>query len=162
MWRRMGEWRYSSTIFYLGTRRRWVVSFTPWPLFPLVKPRCTWELEMLCYCIGITMKGEWSWRTCMERSKCIAVWVGKPERQRLPQRSKHKLFTVSDEALWNTTLWPRGSRTHVRSRNGRWKTTRKWSVMFCKCLALRVTEVSRSHCLGLHRYHTHTPIIVSG
>jgi hypothetical protein len=31
----MGEWRYSSTILYLGTRWRWVVYFTPLPLYPL-------------------------------------------------------------------------------------------------------------------------------
>jgi hypothetical protein len=30
----MGEWRYSSTILDLGTRWRWVVSFTPRPLYP--------------------------------------------------------------------------------------------------------------------------------
>jgi hypothetical protein len=29
----MGEWRYSSTILDLGTRWRWVVSFTPRPLY---------------------------------------------------------------------------------------------------------------------------------
>jgi hypothetical protein len=29
-----GEWRYSSTILDLGTSWRWVVSFTPRPLFP--------------------------------------------------------------------------------------------------------------------------------
>jgi hypothetical protein len=41
-----GEWRYSSTILDLGTRWRWVVSFTPLPLCPstdciggLVSPR---------------------------------------------------------------------------------------------------------------------------
>jgi hypothetical protein len=30
----MGDWRYSSTILDLGTRRTWVVSFTPRPLYP--------------------------------------------------------------------------------------------------------------------------------
>jgi hypothetical protein len=30
----MKEWRYSCTIFDLGTRWRWVVSFAPWSLFP--------------------------------------------------------------------------------------------------------------------------------
>jgi hypothetical protein len=30
----MGEWRYSSTIPDLGTKWRWVVSFTPWLLYP--------------------------------------------------------------------------------------------------------------------------------
>jgi hypothetical protein len=30
----MRLWRYSSAILYLGTRRRWVVSFTPRPLCP--------------------------------------------------------------------------------------------------------------------------------
>jgi hypothetical protein len=33
----MGEWRYSSTIFYLGTRWRWLVIFTAQPLYPLRK-----------------------------------------------------------------------------------------------------------------------------
>jgi hypothetical protein len=33
----MQEWRYSSTILNFGTGRRWVVSFTPWPLYPLGK-----------------------------------------------------------------------------------------------------------------------------
>jgi hypothetical protein len=30
----MGEWRYSSTILDLSTKWRWVVSFTPRPLYP--------------------------------------------------------------------------------------------------------------------------------
>jgi hypothetical protein len=30
----MGEWRHSSTFLHLGTRWRWVVSFTPLPLYP--------------------------------------------------------------------------------------------------------------------------------
>jgi hypothetical protein len=34
-WSHMGEWWYSSTILHLGTRRRWVVSFTPRPLYVL-------------------------------------------------------------------------------------------------------------------------------
>jgi hypothetical protein len=33
-WRHMAEWRYSSIILYLGTRWRWVVSFTTLPLYP--------------------------------------------------------------------------------------------------------------------------------
>jgi hypothetical protein len=33
-WGRMGEWRYISTIHDLGTRRMWVVNFTPRPLYP--------------------------------------------------------------------------------------------------------------------------------
>jgi hypothetical protein len=33
-WRRMGEWRYSSTILDLSVRWRWLVSFTPQPLYP--------------------------------------------------------------------------------------------------------------------------------
>jgi hypothetical protein len=32
-WRHMREWRDSSTIFDLGTRWRWVVNFTPRPLY---------------------------------------------------------------------------------------------------------------------------------
>jgi hypothetical protein len=32
-WKHMGEWRYSSTILDLGTRGRWVVNFTPLPLY---------------------------------------------------------------------------------------------------------------------------------
>jgi hypothetical protein len=33
-WRHMGEWRYSSTILCLSSRWRWVISFTPQPLYP--------------------------------------------------------------------------------------------------------------------------------
>jgi hypothetical protein len=36
-WRHTGEWRYSSTFLYLGTRWRWEVIFTPRPLYPRVK-----------------------------------------------------------------------------------------------------------------------------
>jgi hypothetical protein len=36
-WRHIGEWRYLSTILDLGTRWRWVVRFTAWPLYPLGK-----------------------------------------------------------------------------------------------------------------------------
>jgi hypothetical protein len=32
-WRRMGEWRYSSTILDLGTRWRWVASYMSRPLY---------------------------------------------------------------------------------------------------------------------------------
>jgi hypothetical protein len=35
-WRHMGEWRYSSTILYLGTTWNWLVSFTSLPLYPQV------------------------------------------------------------------------------------------------------------------------------
>jgi hypothetical protein len=33
-WRHVGQLMYSSTILNLGTRWRWVASFTPWPLYP--------------------------------------------------------------------------------------------------------------------------------
>jgi hypothetical protein len=33
-WRRMGEWKYSFPILGLGTRWKWVISFTPLPLYP--------------------------------------------------------------------------------------------------------------------------------
>jgi hypothetical protein len=36
-WRYMGEWMYSSTILDSGTRWRWVVIFTPLPLYPREK-----------------------------------------------------------------------------------------------------------------------------
>jgi hypothetical protein len=32
-WRRVGEWRYSSTIVHFGARWRWMVRFTPRPLY---------------------------------------------------------------------------------------------------------------------------------
>jgi hypothetical protein len=43
-WRRMGDWRYSSTILDLCTRWRWVVSFTPRPLY-LREKRCRYLLD---------------------------------------------------------------------------------------------------------------------
>jgi hypothetical protein len=33
-WRRMGEWKYTSTILNLGARWRWVVIFVGLPLYP--------------------------------------------------------------------------------------------------------------------------------
>jgi hypothetical protein len=36
-----GEWRYSSTILYLGTRSQWVVSYTPQLLYPKESARGT-------------------------------------------------------------------------------------------------------------------------
>jgi hypothetical protein len=42
---RYGEWRYSSTIFNVGTRWRWVVSFTSRPLYP-------WGKFPRTHCIG--------------------------------------------------------------------------------------------------------------
>jgi hypothetical protein len=44
-WGHMREWRYSSTILKLDIRWRWVVSFTPWPIYPL-------EIIPGTYCIG--------------------------------------------------------------------------------------------------------------
>jgi hypothetical protein len=42
-WRRVGEWRYSSTLLDLLTRRRWVISSTPRPLYPAEKaPNTHW------------------------------------------------------------------------------------------------------------------------
>jgi hypothetical protein len=36
-WKSMGDWRYSFAILHLGARWRWVVSFTPLPLYPAGK-----------------------------------------------------------------------------------------------------------------------------
>jgi hypothetical protein len=36
-WRHVGKWRYSPTILNLGTGWRWVVRFTPRPLYPREK-----------------------------------------------------------------------------------------------------------------------------
>jgi hypothetical protein len=43
----MGEWRYSSTILHLGTRWRWMVRFTPRPLYPWRKSSgCPFDRRM--------------------------------------------------------------------------------------------------------------------
>jgi hypothetical protein len=49
---RIGEWTYSSTILDLGTRWRWVVSFTPLPHYPPgtqptvpIREEAGWALE---------------------------------------------------------------------------------------------------------------------
>jgi hypothetical protein len=40
-WRRMDKWRYSANLTDLGTKWRWVDSFTLWSLYPLGKsPTC--------------------------------------------------------------------------------------------------------------------------
>jgi hypothetical protein len=47
-WRRMGEWRYNTTILDLSTRWRWVARFTSPPLYPPEKesqfPEPVWTL----------------------------------------------------------------------------------------------------------------------
>jgi hypothetical protein len=63
-----GEWRYSSTFLDLDTRWRWVVSFTPLPLYPPGKIHgAHWTgVERLCkeavvssskHCHGICLEG---------------------------------------------------------------------------------------------------------
>jgi hypothetical protein len=44
-WRRMREWRYSSTIHHFGTRWRWVVSFTCRSLYLLGKKSTRYPLD---------------------------------------------------------------------------------------------------------------------
>jgi hypothetical protein len=44
-WRLTGEWMYCSTHFYLGIRWRWVVSFTPRPLYPRERKRPSYPLD---------------------------------------------------------------------------------------------------------------------
>jgi hypothetical protein len=48
-WRHMGEWRYCSTILDLGTRWRWVVSFTPRPLYPRGESTGTYWIGVYIY-----------------------------------------------------------------------------------------------------------------
>jgi hypothetical protein len=44
-WRRIGEWRHRSTIHNLGTRCRWMVSFTPRPLYSLRRENPRYPLK---------------------------------------------------------------------------------------------------------------------
>jgi hypothetical protein len=43
----MGEWRYSYIILDLVTRWRWMLSFTPWPLYPQGRVTGTHCLEVV-------------------------------------------------------------------------------------------------------------------
>jgi hypothetical protein len=53
-WRHMGKWRYGSTILDLGTRWRWVVSFTPLPLYTRGKsPRYPLDWEQGGHTVGL-------------------------------------------------------------------------------------------------------------
>jgi hypothetical protein len=45
LWRNMVGWRYSTIILYLGTRWRWVVSFTPRSLYPQARTPVTFGQE---------------------------------------------------------------------------------------------------------------------
>jgi hypothetical protein len=79
----MGEWRYSATILDLGTRWRWVISFTPLPLYPRgisprthcmgswVGPRAGLDVvgEMLKCCHWLIY--EWQCRTIKWASQCL-------------------------------------------------------------------------------------------
>jgi hypothetical protein len=54
-WRHMREWRYSSTILHLGTSWRWVVSFTPSPLYRWGRsPRYPLDMRL-----GEPQRGSW-------------------------------------------------------------------------------------------------------
>jgi hypothetical protein len=47
-WRSMGEWIIAPWIFNLGTRWKWVVSFTPWPFYPWEKSSIKWYFMWNC------------------------------------------------------------------------------------------------------------------
>jgi hypothetical protein len=53
-WRHTSDWRYVSTILDLGTKRRWVDSFTPGPLWPQGnRPRCAVEKRKILPLTGV-------------------------------------------------------------------------------------------------------------
>jgi hypothetical protein len=83
-WRHIGEWRYSSTIPELGTRWRWVVSYTPPPLYTrgVISP-------------GTHLIGDWVGPIVglgADTRKILPCWESNPGR---PARSPslHRLLT---------------------------------------------------------------------
>jgi hypothetical protein len=68
-WRHIGQWRYSSTILDLGTRWRWVVNFTPRPLY-LRENRPRYSLDRR---IGgpQSRSGQWESQSYLYSSLCL-------------------------------------------------------------------------------------------
>jgi hypothetical protein len=69
--RRMGDWRYSSTIRELGTRWRYLVNFTPRPRYP--------HRNHPQYQLYRRLGGPQSWSGCWSRQKSLT-----PARNRTP------------------------------------------------------------------------------
>jgi hypothetical protein len=73
------ERKYSSTIFYLGTRGRWVISFTPLPLHPRRKSyRTNWTRSCVGPIAGMDAVGRWCTDWAAGRISRLAIckqWV---------------------------------------------------------------------------------------
>jgi hypothetical protein len=67
-WRRVREWRYSSAILDLSTRWRWVIRFTPRPLYPRERAPGT-------HCLG----GWLSSRVCLDAVEKRKIYLPRPE-----------------------------------------------------------------------------------
>jgi hypothetical protein len=78
----IGEWRYTYTIFYLSTRRKWVVTFMPRPLYP-------WEIVPGTHKIG-WMGQKFNLNTVKKRK------IHAPARNRTPTvQPVTRTYTVS-------------------------------------------------------------------
>jgi hypothetical protein len=74
LWRCMEEWRYSSIILDLCIRGRWMVSFTPWPLYTRAKSLRYFSYRRLG---GIQSR----FRRCeLEKYLFTPVWKSNPGR----------------------------------------------------------------------------------
>jgi hypothetical protein len=105
MKRYMGEWRYSSTVLDIGTRWRWVVSFTPRPLYPRGNPPppflgTHWIGGWVCLRAGLDHVEKRTILQCRESNP------GRPGRS--PSLSRH---LISPEVLKKTT--ETGVRTYL-------------------------------------------------
>jgi hypothetical protein len=82
-WRHVGKWRYSSTIPDLGTRWKWVVSFTSFPLYPRIKsPWCPLDRSGRrrlkgTQCLGHPVSGGYNTGTWPSRLVESRVWDSK-------------------------------------------------------------------------------------
>jgi hypothetical protein len=77
----MGEWMYRSTFFYLGTSWRWVVSFTPRPLYPRERAPGT-------HCIGGWVEDPRAGLDNMEKWKFLTKPGLEPRPLSRPARSQ--------------------------------------------------------------------------
>jgi hypothetical protein len=101
-WRNVGEWRHSSTILDLSTWWRWIVRFTPRPLYPgEIPPSSQW--------IGGWV-GPRAGLNAVEKRKILPL----PEIETQPSSLARR---YADWAIQTSTIFRRGKSARTRSRS---------------------------------------------
>jgi hypothetical protein len=113
----MGEWKYSSTFLDLGTRWRWVVSYTPLPLYPR-------------YPLDRRLDGPQSPSGCCGERKILHCWESNQGR---PAR-RLSLYWLSYS---NSQPWEEGIKNKIL------KICRQWTeIIFCNLSSVQCSAES--------------------